>query len=91
MPRYYIPLTWRGRPILFLNAHRGLIGMLPGGVVDILVTARAWLYEAFSKRGGGFKSVLQKAGAAGPDARRGASAEADAAKMPDSEASASNG
>ena len=60
LPRYYIPLSLRGRFILAINAHRGLIGMLPGSVVDFLVRARAWGFETFSKRAGGSKPETQK-------------------------------
>lgn len=45
IPRYFIPLTVRGRMILKLNLHLGLVGVLPGGLVDFLVKMRAWLFE----------------------------------------------
>jgi hypothetical protein len=62
LPRYYIPLTLRGRLMLTINAHRGLVGMLPGPVVDILVKVRAWVFGAFSKRSAGSKVEVQKEG-----------------------------
>jgi hypothetical protein len=52
LPRYYIPLNWRGRLMLAVNAHRGLVGMLPAGVVDFLVKVRARIYALRSGRGG---------------------------------------
>jgi len=45
VPRYYIPLTLKGQVAIALNMHLGLIGMLPGGVVDLLVRARARIFE----------------------------------------------
>lgn len=36
LPRYYIPLTIRGKIILYLNLHHGLIGILPRQLVRIL-------------------------------------------------------
>jgi hypothetical protein len=48
LPRYYVPLTLKGRIILRLNLHLGLINMLPGGLVDFLVKFRAWLFEKIS-------------------------------------------
>lgn len=48
IPRYYIPLTFKGKVVLKLNLHRGIIGMLPGGLVDFLVKLRAWLFEKTS-------------------------------------------
>lgn len=49
VPRYYIPLTLRGRTSLLLNIHRGLLGLLPTGVVDFLVKMRALFFQKFSK------------------------------------------
>jgi hypothetical protein len=49
IPRYYIPLTIRGGIILKLNLHRGLVGMLPGRLVDFLVKWRARLIEKKKK------------------------------------------
>jgi hypothetical protein len=45
IPRYFVPLSLRGRLILALNLHRGLIGVLPGRLVDFLVAVRAWFFE----------------------------------------------
>ena len=45
IPRYYIPLTWRGSLTLRLNAHRGAIGILPAGAIDALVKTRAFLLK----------------------------------------------
>jgi hypothetical protein len=54
LPRYYVPLTLKGRLIVMLNLHRGLIGILPGGCVDFLIKLRALAFKTasnFSKRG----------------------------------------
>ncbi len=59
LPRYYVPLSWRGKVILALNFHRGLVGMLPGPVVDFLVSARAWVMEKKSRRNAGGKAETQ--------------------------------
>lgn len=45
LPRYYIPLTLRGRIFLALNMHRGLVGILPASVVDSLVKVRGWVFR----------------------------------------------
>lgn len=44
VPRYYIPLTFRGAIGMKLNLHHGLIGLLPHGIITLLVNARAKLY-----------------------------------------------
>jgi hypothetical protein len=69
VPRYYIPLTLKGRIILKLNLHLGLIGILPGGLVDFLVKWRAWL---FSKKLFVLKKAKKQAGSekSGDDASR---------------------
>jgi len=60
LPRYYIPLNWRGKLLMSVNAHRGLVGMLPAGLVDFLVKARAWFFETFSKQSGSAKQADPK-------------------------------
>ena len=44
IPRYYIPLTARGRLALALGLHRGLAAHLPEPVTQFLLDARAWVY-----------------------------------------------
>lgn len=56
LPRYYIPLNVRGRIILALNAHLGLVGMLPGPLMDFLVKVRGWWFEKLLRRTEGAKS-----------------------------------
>ncbi len=41
VPRYYVPLTPRGALALKLNAHRGLLGILPPRAIAIALKARA--------------------------------------------------
>jgi hypothetical protein len=43
MPRYYAPLTTVGRVFTGLRLHRGLIGLLPAGVISALLATRARL------------------------------------------------
>jgi hypothetical protein len=42
-PRYYVPLTVKGAITIRLKLHRGLLGLLPHGVITFLVNARAKL------------------------------------------------
>ncbi len=44
-PVYYVPLTLRGRLALTCRLHRGLVGMLPGGLITQLTSARRWLLQ----------------------------------------------
>ena len=57
VPRYYVPLTMFGGVCVRLKLYRGLVGILPGRVLDLLVNARARMYS-----NGVIK--LQKAGVA---------------------------
>jgi hypothetical protein len=45
LPRYYIPLTAKGRLALNMRLHRGLKALLPGGVVSRLLKVRQVYYE----------------------------------------------
>ena len=45
LPRYYIPLGLKGRMAVGLKLHRGLIGILPGGLIALLVNLRGKLYR----------------------------------------------
>ena len=45
MPRYFVPLTLRGRVFTRLKLHRGLIGLLPPGLLKFLLSIRAWLVQ----------------------------------------------
>ena len=45
LPRYYIPLTVKGRLVLALRLHRGLKALLPGAVLSALLSVRQSYYE----------------------------------------------
>jgi hypothetical protein len=45
VPRYYIPLTLRGRIALALRLHHGLKALLPLAVIRALVGLRSWLRD----------------------------------------------
>jgi len=40
-PRYYVPLTLRGRVAVALGLHRGLLGILPSFLISIFLDARS--------------------------------------------------
>jgi hypothetical protein len=45
LPRYYIPLTMRGRMALSLGLHHGLVGIVPERLRAQLIRWRTWWYE----------------------------------------------
>jgi len=45
LPRYYIPLTVKGRVILKLNLHHGIIGILPKKIINLLLDSRKKWYS----------------------------------------------
>lgn len=47
-PRYFVPLTLRGRVAFALKLHRGLGGLLPSGVTHLLLQIRAGLMDLVS-------------------------------------------
>jgi hypothetical protein len=42
-PRYYIPLSIKGRTAIRLGLHRGPANLLPKSVNDLLLSCRAWI------------------------------------------------
>jgi hypothetical protein len=44
-PRYYIPLTLKGRTVLRLKLHLGLKGILPAGIIYFLLDLRSRYYH----------------------------------------------
>lgn len=62
-PRYHVALNWRGRAALRLGLHRGLLGMLPGWLLQRLIGWRAKWLEWRSGAGAEVPGV-EKAGAA---------------------------
>lgn len=49
LPRYYIPLTLKGRILIALGLHRGLVKRIPQPLLLRLLKARTWWYERRSK------------------------------------------
>jgi len=51
VPRYYVPLTFKGALCLKLKLHRGLLGILPHSAIALFVRARLkWYSVVESKR-----------------------------------------
>ena len=44
-PRYYVPLTLKGRIAIMLKLHLGLLGILPSGVISFLRDLRSRYYR----------------------------------------------
>jgi hypothetical protein len=49
-PRYYIPLTWRGRIAIAIGAHAGWLGVLPSWLIHALLRMRSWWLEKRSRQ-----------------------------------------
>jgi hypothetical protein len=45
LPRYYVPLSMKGRLAMRLSLHRGLLALVPGGILSALVRVRAAFLE----------------------------------------------
>src|SRR6185436_16045634 len=45
VPRYYVPMTRRGNLYILSGLHRGWIGILPSGMIRVLLGIRAKLVE----------------------------------------------
>ncbi len=52
MPRYYVPLTLKGKFSMNLNLHRGLIGILPHSLITLGVRVREKWYNLTRSRSG---------------------------------------
>ena len=48
-PRYYVPLTLRGRIGFKLNLHHGMVGLVPLGVLNLMRNARAFFFEGLGR------------------------------------------
>lgn len=48
-PRYYVPLTLKGRCFISLGLHKGINGLLPSSVLGMLWKARAWFYRVLTR------------------------------------------
>jgi hypothetical protein len=56
VPRYYIPLTFWGRIVVALRLHRGLLGLLPSAVVNVMVDLRSRYFDRISRKAASAKS-----------------------------------
>jgi len=45
-PRYFVPLSAKGRIFVGLQLYRGIHGLLPDWALHALWAARAWCYKA---------------------------------------------
>jgi hypothetical protein len=50
LPRYFIPLNFKGEIIVRLRLYRGLLGILPGGVINLVLWIRSWLLQRLKWR-----------------------------------------
>lgn len=63
LPRYYVPLTAKGKVALGLKLHRGIRGMLPPRLKDQLVNLRAKWYEMLLGQVSNPKAPMKQTGA----------------------------
>jgi len=49
VPRYYVPLTIKGKLCMKLKLHRGLVGILPRSVISLRAITRAKWNELFTR------------------------------------------
>ena len=56
LPRYYIPLTAKGRLALATGLHRGIAANLPEPVTNFLLDSRAFVYDKFAPKFQGAQS-----------------------------------
>jgi hypothetical protein len=52
VPRYYLPLCWWGRVIIALHLYRGLLGLLPSILVNVMVDMRSIVFDRLSRKNG---------------------------------------
>lgn len=55
-PRYYVPLTLKGKIYVSLRLYRGVVGLLPGPVLNFLLKIREQLYANKPKAEAGAKT-----------------------------------
>ncbi|MFO1478370.1 MAG: hypothetical protein U1F98_17185 [Verrucomicrobiota bacterium] len=51
VPTYYVPLTLKGRVAVRLKLYRGWLGILPPGLIKVLLAARARFYSVVLRKG----------------------------------------
>lgn len=44
-PRYYVPLTWKGKIAVSFRLYRGVVGLLPAPVLNVALAVRNWFYD----------------------------------------------
>ena len=49
-PRYYIPLTLKGKIFVRLRLYRGFNGLIPEPILQPLLSFRAWYYKTISTK-----------------------------------------
>ena len=49
LPRYYCPLTLKGKIFMKLNFHHGLTGLIPRPIIRIFINMRKFYYERTNK------------------------------------------
>lgn len=49
-PRYYIPLSLRGKLFVWLRLYRGFGGLIPEPILHMLLSCRAWYYKKISAK-----------------------------------------
>lgn len=52
IPRYYVPLTAKGKAVLAMNLHHGISQVLPQSIVRMLLNTRAMLWKLRGARSG---------------------------------------
>jgi hypothetical protein len=50
LPRYYIPLSKKGKLAIAFRLHRGILGLLPGGLINLLIRLRSFFERRFLVR-----------------------------------------
>ena len=66
-PRYYIPLTWKGRIYVGLRLYRGVSGLLPGSVLTRLLSFRDWLNKRKEMKNARIKKLREAPAAMQPN------------------------
>jgi hypothetical protein len=49
LPRYFVPLTLKGKTALKLHLHRGIVGILPEKLILFLINLRKKFYSRYTK------------------------------------------
>ncbi len=49
-PRYYVPLTLRGKVFVRLRLYRGFSGLVPEPILHAILSCRAWYYKRISAK-----------------------------------------